>query len=157
MAKTKIGGIIQNTQLAAVRVSGIADRPGVAAAVLTALGQNGISAQFIVQCIDLASQDHIVVCVDRDRADLAFELVQGAAQMLQARHVDLIREVSLISIFGPDFRERPGIAGAMFSALAQRGINIFAISTSISTVSCVINRQDTESALEAISDTFELP
>lgn len=157
MAKTKIGGVIQNTQLAAVRVSGIADRPGVAAAVLTALGQHGISAQFIVQCIDLASQDHIVVCVDRDHADQAFALVQAAAEMLQARHVDLIREVSLISIFGPDFRERPGIAGAMFSALAARGINIFAISTSISTVSCVINRQDTPAALEAISDTFELP
>ncbi len=157
MAKTKIGGIIQNNHLAAVRVSGIADRPGVAAAVLTQLGRHGISAQFIVQCIDLASQDHIVVCVDRDCADIAFELVQNAAQMLQARHVDLIREVSLISIFGPDFRERPGIAGAMFSALASRGINIFAISTSISTVSCVINRQDTPAALEAITETFELP
>lgn len=157
MSKTKIGGIIQNTHLAAVRVSGISDRPGVAAAVLTALGRHGISAQFIVQCIDLASQDHIVVCVDRDHTDQAFALVQSAAEMLQARHVDLIREVSLISIFGPDFRERPGIAGAMFAALADRGINIFAISTSISTVSCVINRQDTPAALEAISNTFELP
>ena len=34
---------------------------------------------------------------------------------------------------GPDFRERPGIAGMMFRSLAAKGVNILAISTSIST------------------------
>lgn len=157
MTKTKIGGVIVNRHLTALRVSGISDHPGVAAAILNALGERGISAQFIVQCIDLYGQDHIVVCVDRDHRDGAYRLVAGAAQRLSARQVDVIEQISLISIYGPDFRERPGIAGALFAALARRSVNIFAISTSISTVSCVIDLGDIEAALEGIGEEFELP
>jgi aspartokinase len=66
-------------------------------------------------------------------------------------------EAAIVSIFGPDFRERPGIAGAMFKALADNGINILAISTSISTVSCVIASDDLENGLNALRATFDLP
>ena len=66
-------------------------------------------------------------------------------------------EVAIVSIFGPDFRERPGIAGTMFHALAERGVNILAVSTSISTVSCVIESDPLESALVALRETFDLP
>ena len=66
-------------------------------------------------------------------------------------------DVALISVFGPDFRERPGIAGTMFSALGERGINILVISTSISTLSCVIDADCLEGAIEAVQETFELP
>jgi aspartate kinase len=66
-------------------------------------------------------------------------------------------EAAIVSIFGPDFRERPGIAGTMFEALATQGINILAISTSISTVSCVIESDSLETALNALRKTFDLP
>jgi aspartokinase len=65
--------------------------------------------------------------------------------------------VAIVSIFGPDFRERPGIAGSMFDALAASGINIMAISTSISTVSCVIESDELEAGLNSLRDTFDLP
>ncbi len=63
----------------------------------------------------------------------------------------------MISIFGPDFRERPGIAGTMFSALGAREINILAISTSISTVSCVIDIDRLGDAVDAMRETFDMP
>ena len=66
-------------------------------------------------------------------------------------------EVAIVSIFGPDFRERPGIAGTMFDALAAEDVNIMAISTSISTVSCVIESKALETALDALRETFDLP
>ncbi|MFB0546725.1 MAG: ACT domain-containing protein, partial [Anaerolineae bacterium] len=59
--------------------------------------------------------------------------------------------------FGPHFGERPGIAGVMFSALASVGINILAISTSISSLSCVINVSDMDEAVWALGEAFELP
>ena len=65
--------------------------------------------------------------------------------------------VSLLSIFGPDFRERPNIAGVFFSALAAQGINILAVSTSISTLSCLIDGDRLDDAVAAICDVFELP
>ena len=45
----------------------------------------------------------------------------------------------------------------MFQALAAAGVNILAISTSISTVTCIINADDLPAAEAAIRDTFALP
>jgi len=157
MSKTKIGGIIQTPRLSAVRILGVEDRPGIAAAVLGVLGKERINVQFIVQCIDWRNRTHITLCVDRDDLSTARELVEPAARSMGAESVEQTEAVSLLSIFGPDFRERPGIAGNMFTALAEKGINIFAISTSISTVSCVIAAEDLEPAVQALQERFELP
>jgi len=60
-------------------------------------------------------------------------------------------------VFGPDFRERPSIAAEVFEAMASVGINIMAISTSISTVSCLINGDLVDEAIIALGERFELP
>jgi len=157
MEKIRIGGIMQNAHLALLNVTAVPDRPGTAAAILTSLGKRGVNVQFIVQCIDQNQRDQIALCVDRDDLFSAQEVVNALAPALEAGKVIAQPEVAVVSIFGPDFRERPGIAGAMFQALADRQINILAISTSISTVSCVIDAAPLEAALLALRATFALP
>jgi len=157
MAKIRIGGIMQNAHLSLLNVTAVPDRPGIAAAILGELGRRGINVQFIVQCIDHNRQDQVAVCVDRDDGPAALEAVNLVAPDVDAGRVVSYPEVAIVSIFGPDFRERPGIAGTMFDALADKDINIMAISTSISTVSCVIDSKSLEIALNALRDTFDLP
>ena len=157
MEKIRIGGIMQNAHLSLLNVTAVPDRPGIAASILRGLGQRGINVQFIVQCIDQNQQDQVAVCVDRDDLSLALELVNAIAPEIEAGKVVSLPEVAIVSIFGPDFRERPGIAGMMFQSLADRGVNILAVSTSISTVSSVIESQNLEPALLALRDTFDLP
>jgi len=157
MERIQIGGIMQNAHLSLLNVTAVPDRPGIAAAILSGLGDRGINVQFIVQCIDQNQQDQVAFCVDRDDQPLALELVTSIAPELEAGKVESLPEAAIVSIFGPDFRERPGIAGTMFRALAERGVNILAVSTSISTVSSVIMSDDLEVALLALRDTFELP
>jgi aspartate kinase len=157
MDKVRIGGIMQNAHLALLNVTAVPDRPGIAAAILNGLGARDINVQFIVQCIDQSQRDQVALCIDRDDLPLALEIVEGIAPELQAGKVIANPEVAIVSIFGPDFRERPGIAGSMFETLAGDGVNIMAISTSISTVSCVIESQELETALLALRDTFDLP
>lgn len=157
MEKTKIGGVIRNPNLAKVGVMGIPDRPGVAGAILSALGRDGINVEFIVQCIDLNSHDHVVFCVARDSLEAALSTLKKIKPELGAKEVIHEPEAGIVSIFGPDFRERPGIAGAMFNALASVGINILAISTSISTVSCVISAKRVSEAVRVIEQTFDMP
>ncbi len=157
MEKIRIGGIMQNGHLALLNVTAVPDRPGTAAAILCGLGDRGINVQFIVQCIDQLQQDQIALCVDRNDLDVALEIVQRIAPALEAGKVLAEKSAAIVSIFGPDFRERPGIAGIMFRALSARNVNILAISTSISTVSCVINALDLEDALKAVRQSFELP
>ena len=157
MDKIRIGGIMQNAHLSLLNVTAVPDRPGIAAAILSSLGSQGINVQFIVQCIDQNQQDQVALCVDRSDLPLSLELVNAIAPALEAGKVVSRPEVAIVSIFGPDFRERPGIAGTMFQSLAERQVNILAVSTSISTVSCVIESERLEAALFALRDTFDLP
>lgn len=155
--KIKVGGIIQNDQLAAISVFAIKDRPGIAAAVLDALGQRGLNVQFVVQVIDHQDQAQMVLCVDRTDLASSLEAIEGVRPVVQPAAVTARPDVASLAIFGPDFRERPGIAGIMFRALADRGVNILAISTSISTVNCIIELSRLKDALAGIRDQFDLP
>ena len=157
MAKVRIGGIIRNSNLAKVGVMGVPDRPGVAGAILSGLGRAGINVEFIVQCIDLNDNDHVVFCVARDDLETTLSTLEKIKPELGAKEVIRNPEVGIVSIFGPDFRERPGIAGTMFNALASAGINILAISTSISTVSCVIDADRISDAVNVLEQTFDMP
>jgi aspartate kinase len=157
MDKIRIGGIMQNAHLSLLNVTAVPDRPGIAAAILSRLGERGINVQFIVQCIDQHERDQVALCVDRDDLEVARGVVDLIAPELEAGKVVALPEAAIVSIFGPDFRERPGIAGRMFKSLADRQINILAISTSISTVSCVIESHHVDKALSSLRDTFDLP
>jgi aspartate kinase len=157
MDKIRIGGIMQNAHLSLLNVTAVPDRPGIAAAILNGLGRSGINVQFIVQCIDQSRRDQVALCVDRNDMQAALDIVNSLAPELEAGSVVAEAEVAIVSIFGPDFRERPGIAGTMFDALAQQHINILAISTSISTVSSVIEAGHLEKALISLRGTFDLP
>jgi aspartate kinase len=157
MEKIRIGGIMQNAHVSLLNVTALPDRPGIAAAILGGLGQQGINVQFIVQCIDQSNRDQVALCVDRDDLAAAHTVLNRVVPGFESGQVIPQAEAAIVSIFGPDFRERPGIAGTMFEALADHGINILAISTSISTVSCVIESENLETALNSLRKTFDLP
>ena len=155
--KIKIGGIIQSRNLAKIGVMSIPDRPGVAGAIFSALGAKGVNISFIVHTIDLNSLDNIVFCVAQQDLTTALEALHTVKETVEAKEIVYDGEVGIVSMFGPHFGERPGIAGVMFSALASAGINILAISTSISSTSCLIDASDMDEAVGALEETFELP
>ena len=157
MVKVKAGGIIQNTGLAKVGVMAVPDKPGVAGAILNTLAQASVNVQFIVQLHDLDDTAHVVFCVEQDDLSTTLAVLGKVKEEIGAQEVTHKGDVAIVSIFGPDFRERPGIAGAMFNALASVDVNILSVSTSISTVSCVIDVRDVDVAMEVLQETFDLP
>jgi len=156
MDRAKIGGIIQYTDLALVGMMGVPDRPGIAAAVFETLGKRAINVLFIVQSIDLDNNTHIVFCVASKDLSLTLGLLEPIRERFGGRKLIHHPNVAIVSIFGPDFKERPGIAGMMYTALSDAGINILSISTSMSSVSCVIDSGRLPDAVEALKDAFEL-
>ncbi len=155
--KIKVGGVIQNDHLASVSVLAVKDQPGIAAAVLDVMGQRGLNVQFIVQVIDHEQQDQIVMCVDRDDLPASLDAIESIRPQVQPAAVTANPQVASVAIFGPDFRERPGIAAIMFRTLADHDVNILAISTSISTVNCIVDGARLKDALAAIHECFDLP
>jgi len=156
MGEIKVANIIQQKDLALIGMMAIPDRPGIAAAIFEALGARGIALQFIVQCIDLSNRSHVVLCVASKYLTTALGVLEPVSARIRAKEVIHIPQVGVVITYGPEFRELPGVAGKVGSALAAAGINILAISTSFSTVSCVVAGHRLADAVKALQDAFEL-
>jgi len=153
----KVGGIMASTGLATVSVLSLADRPEVVGIVLHALGKRSVNIEFIVHTLDLEGKGNMTFCIDQKDLKAALEVLEGVRSFIEAKGISYHPDVAVVSVFGPHFRERPMISGLMFNALGITGINVLAISTSISSCSCVIQADRTEDALRALHETFDAP
>jgi len=156
VGKVKIGGILQYKDMALVGMMAVPDRPGIAAAIFKTLAKRGINVLYIVQLVDLDNNTHVVFCVASKDASVALALLEPLKKRFGGRGITHRARVAIVSIYGPDFRETPGIAGMMHTALAGAGINILSISTSLSSVNCVVDRARLDDAVAALKDTFQL-
>jgi len=157
MEKIKIGGVMQSEGRSVVQILSVPDRPGVAGTLLSILGQNGINIEFLVEDSDIEGHGNFAICIDQKDLDAALSILESLKDSIEARGISYIPDVAILSVFGPHLREKPRVPGAMFNALASNGINIIAISTSISSVSCVIEAIHLEGAIQALHDAFEIP
>jgi aspartate kinase len=155
--KIKVGGIMVSKGLATVSILSLPDRPEVVGTVLHGLGKRSINIEFIVHNLDLEGNGNMTFCIDERDLEVALEVLEGIKPLIEARGISYHPHVAVISVFGPHFRERPMISGLMFNALGTTGINILAISTSISSCSCVIRADRVDDAVKTLHETFEAP
>ena len=155
--KTQAGGLIQRDHLAMIGIMDIPSRPGVGSRLFSALSDQGVNVELVVHLIDLEEKDHIVLGVDRDDLSEALTVVERVREEVGGKAVTSDPEVASVSLFGFDFREQRGVASRMFEALGDYNINIRAISTSLSTITCVIEAQHLDEAVHALREAFALP
>jgi aspartokinase len=155
--KVKVGGIMANSGLATVSILSLPIRPDVAGTVLHALGRQSINIEFVVHNLDLEGNGNMTFCIDQKDLEAALGALEGVKPLIEAKGISYHPNVAVISVFGPHFRERPMISGLMFNALGTAGINVLAISTSISSCSCLIQADQAEDAMRALHETFEAP
>jgi len=146
-----------STGLAMVSILSVPDRPDVAGTILHAMGKNNVNIEFVVLSSDVEGNGNMTFCIDQKNLEAAIGVLEGIKPLIEARGISYHPNVAMISVFGPHFRERPMISGLMFNALGTSGINILAISTSISSCSCLIQADQTEDAMRALHQTFEAP
>jgi aspartate kinase len=147
MEKIKIGGIMQSDGRALVKIMSVPDHASVAGTILAAMGESGINIELLVESFDLDEKD-------LDHALAVFDEIKPT---IDAKVVSYTPDVAVITVFGPHLREKPRVHGLMFSSIASVGISSLAISTSISSVSCVVEGQFMETAVKALRDTFDAP
>ncbi len=157
MSKIAIGGMIETLDLVMVRVLGVRKGPGVAGLTLTTLGGKGINVLCVVSSSDATDRENLTLALPKDALDQSLGLLQSIKEEIEAERFEIQRNCCVFSIYGPHFSERPSIAGLMFKAMATAGIDIHAISTSVSTVSCLIDQDDLEAARQQIREAFLLP
>jgi aspartate kinase len=157
MDKLQIGGIMQSDGRALVKILSVPDHASVVGILLEAMAREGINIELLAQSFDLDDYGNIALVIDQKDLDRALERIEEIKPTLDAKVISYTPDVAVITVFGHHLREKPHIHGRMFSSMASVGVGSLAISTSISSVSCVIRGEDTETVLRALSDTFQIP
>jgi aspartate kinase len=154
--RQRVRGIAQETNVAKITVLGVADRPGVAAAIFEPLGKAGISVDVIVQNIGRSGHTDLTFSVAESDLKAAVKLVRSALKKIGARSIASAGGIAKLSIVGTGMLGTPGIAARMFRALADAGINIEMISTSEIRITCLVARDQVEKGVRVLHKTFEL-
>lgn len=157
MDKMEIGGIMQSDGRALLKIMSVPDHASVAGTVFKAMGENGINIELLVQSFDLDDCGNFAVVIDQKDLDQALQVLEELKPTIDAKAVSYTPDVAVITVFAPHLREKPHIHGLMFSSIASVGINCLAISTSLSSVSCVVEGQHLTTTIQALTEAFYVP
>jgi aspartate kinase len=156
MEAAVVTGITHDRGQAKISILRVPDRPGIAAQIFGAVGEQNIVVDMIVQNISRDGYTDISFTLPRgDHARAATALAE-IARNAGADGIVHDERVAKVSIVGVGMRSHSGVAARMFTALAREGINIQMISTSEIAVSCVIEDKYAELAVRALHDAFAL-
>jgi aspartate kinase len=154
--RQRVRGIAEESNVAKITVVGVPDRPGIAAAIFEPLGAAGVSVDVIVQNIGRSRRTDLTFSVAQSDLKAAEKLVKAAAKTIGATRVVSAGGIAKLSIVGTGMLGTPGIAGRMFRALADAGINIEMISTSEIRITCLVARDQVQKGVRVLHKAFEL-
>ncbi len=156
MESLVVSGVTYNRNEAKVTMFGVPDRPGVATQVFAPISEAGVVIDMIVQNVSTQGLTDITFTVPRGDLEKALPIVRGVADEIGAAGVTQDSSIAKVSVVGLGMRDHAGVAGQMFRALAEEGINIQMISTSEIKISVVIEEKYTELACRTLHDAFGL-
>jgi aspartate kinase len=151
-----VTAITHDTSEAKVTVTGVPDRPGVAAHLFRALADRKVNVDTIVQNTSLHGTTDISFTVPKVDLDLSLQTVAFLVPEIGAVEVTSDDTIAKVSLVGAGMRSHPGVSATMFETLAEAGINIEMISTSPIRISCVVRADTVEDAVRLLHAAFEL-
>tara|TARA_A100000164_G_C21932025_1_gene786137 strand:- start:292 stop:1506 length:1215 start_codon:yes stop_codon:yes gene_type:complete len=151
-----ITGISSTHNDAKISLVGVKDKPGVAAAIFKPLSKNLINVDMVVQNISANGKETDLTFTIKAEDLNKTKKIINKNKNINFRKLILKKGVSKISIIGVGMITTPGVTFRMFQALADNEINIQVISTSEIKISVLINKKDTNKALNALHKEFKL-
>jgi aspartate kinase len=157
MERQLITGIAADKNEAKVTLTAVPDRPGAVADVFTPLADASINVDMIVQNVahDTGSTD-VTFTVPLAELARATDVLERSQASIGYRSLITDTAVTKVSVVGVGMRSHAGIAAQMFKSLADRGINILAITTSEIKVSVLIHSDYTELAVRVLHTAYGL-
>ena len=157
MERQLVTGIAHDKNEARIVLTRVPDKPGAVAHIFEPLGQASINVDMIIQNVG-REKGETDVTFTVPQADLvrAQALLEDKREEIGFNRVITDSKVAKISVVGVGMKSHAGVAATMFKALADRGINIQAISTSEIKVSVLIDEDETELAVRVLHTAYGL-
>jgi aspartate kinase len=134
----------------------VSDEPGQAANIFHELAKEKINVDMIIQNVSAHGLTDLTFTVDKGDLALALETTKRTKGEIKAKEIIADDKIAKLSVVGIGMRSHCGIAEKMFKTLSDEKINIQMISTSEIKISCVIEKEQAEKALNAVHKAFEL-
>jgi aspartate kinase len=152
-----VSGITYSSDEAKISLKNVSDRPGIAAGVFGPLADAAINVDMIVQSASAdGTRTDMTFTVTRDDLARALKVIDGIKDEIDFEEVNAADNVVKVSVIGVGMRSHAGVAKSMFQALAEKGINMQAISTSEIKISVLIDADFTELAVRTLHSVYGL-
>ncbi|HMI41850.1 MAG TPA: aspartate kinase [Sphingomicrobium sp.] len=157
MERNAIAGIAAEKNEARITLTQLADRPGMVAAVISPLAEAGIAVDMIVHAAtpDSGSSD-LTFTVPRAMLSQAMGVLEKVKDAVGYAAMLTDDAVAKVSIVGVGIRSNPALAAKMFETLAERRINLLAVSASEIKVSALVAEAEMELAVRVLHTAFGL-
>lgn len=152
-----VSGIAYAKDEAKVTILGVADKPGVAAAVFGPLADANIDVDMIVQNLSSDGlRTDMTFTVQAAELTRALSVLEGARDQIGYEEINSSADVVKVSVIGIGMRSHAGVAAKMFKTLAEKSINILAITTSEIKISVLIDAAYAELAVRSLHSVYGL-
>ncbi len=151
-----VTGIAFSRDEAQITLRHVADKPGVAAAVFMPLAEAGINVDMIVQVVSQEGMTDMTFTVGKADYDRACALLEKVKVDVGFSSMEGAKDVAKVSAVGIGMRSHAGVAARGFHALAAKGVNIRAITTSEIKFSVLIDEAYTELAVRTLHTLYGL-
>jgi len=151
-----VSGATIQRDLAKIGLVGVDNVPGNAARVFAHLADAKVVVSDIVQTEISAEKANLSFIIGISDLSAAKEAVEKVKDEVHCESIFVRDDIAEVSVVGVGMRTHYGVAGKMFSALAKTKVNIDSITTSEIRISCVVDEDQAEHALQAVSAAFEL-
>jgi aspartate kinase len=156
MEQAIVAAVTHDTGDAKLTVTGVPDRPGIAATMFRRLADADINVDMIVQNVSAAGVTDISFTLPAEQLETGMGIVNGLAGEIGAVGVSGDTGIARVSIVGAGMKSNPGVAATMFEVLSDAGINIEMIQTSAIRLTCVVREVEAEKAVQVLHNAFGL-
>jgi len=152
-----VTGVAYSRNEARITLVGVQDAPGVAAKIFAPLTDLEINVDMIVQNVsENGKTNDLTFTVSKSDGNAAVEAIEKNRSKVNYESLLIDKNVSKVSVIGVGMRSHAGLAQKMFQTLADKGINILAITTSEIKISVLVQEEYTELALRALHTAYGL-
>jgi aspartate kinase len=156
LEKPVVSAVTSDASAAKITLSGVPDRPGIAAALFRGLAARSVNVDMIVQNVSHDGTTDISFTVPKDDLAASIEVAEAMRPEIGAVSVVADEGLAQVSLVGAGMKTHPGVTATMFETLAAEGINIEMISTSPIRLSCMVRADAAERAVQVLHEAFEL-
>lgn len=156
MEDVVVSGATVQKNMAKIDVVNVDNKPGNAAKIFAALANAKVVVSDIMQTEVSSQKANLSFLIGISDLKAAKKAIEQIKSEINCDSVFVREDIAEVSAVGVGMRTHYGVAERMFGALAKAKINIDSITTSEIRISCVVNKNDAEKALQVISAAFEL-